>query len=358
MVDITGAALPALHDGTNVLAVGVWNSGAPTSTDLVLVPNLIMAVDWTDAAYDDSTWSAGSFGIGYETSPPGAQSLLVTTVPAQTASVFTRTTFNVANLAAVQQLLLGADYDDGFVAWINGVEVYGSPEMGPSTAWNAAVESHESSNGALPSYGGLIDISALGIPALHAGDNVLAIGIWNVTPASSTDLVLVPRLSLGEAETCDGLDNDCDGAVDEGYPDLDNDGTKDCVDADDDADGVSDATDCAPRNAASSAGPPADVANFGWGMHPQVLRWTEQGAGVTYDVITGTLTALRTDGGAAAASCLGDDRTAGIFDDTRPAPAAGEGYYYLVRAQKGSCGSGTYGFASSGAERVPTSACP
>jgi Ca2+-binding RTX toxin-like protein len=35
-------------------------------------------------------------------------------------------------------------------------------------------------------------------------------------------------------EVCDGVDNDLDGTVDEGFPDLDADGVADCVDSDDD----------------------------------------------------------------------------------------------------------------------------
>jgi hypothetical protein len=42
------------------------------------------------------------------------------------------------------------------------------------------------------------------------------------------------------AEKCDGVDNDCDAAVDEGYADNDLDGLADCVDPDDDNDGVPD----------------------------------------------------------------------------------------------------------------------
>ena len=38
-------------------------------------------------------------------------------------------------------------------------------------------------------------------------------------------------------EICDGIDNDCDGETDEGFPDTDEDGAKDCYDTDLDGDG-------------------------------------------------------------------------------------------------------------------------
>ncbi len=44
-------------------------------------------------------------------------------------------------------------------------------------------------------------------------------------------------------EVCDGVDNDSDGSVDEGFTDTDGDTQADCVDADDDSDGVPDASD-------------------------------------------------------------------------------------------------------------------
>jgi hypothetical protein len=46
--------------------------------------------------------------------------------------------------------------------------------------------------------------------------------------------------------TCDGLDNDCDGATDEGHPDGDGDDIADCADTDRDGDGQDDATDNCP----------------------------------------------------------------------------------------------------------------
>jgi hypothetical protein len=49
------------------------------------------------------------------------------------------------------------------------------------------------------------------------------------------------------AEICaNHQDDDCDGAVDEGFPDHDGDGALDCVDGDDDDDHVADGIDCAP----------------------------------------------------------------------------------------------------------------
>ena len=48
----------------------------------------------------------------------------------------------------------------------------------------------------------------------------------------------------------------------------------------------------------------------------------------------------------------------GLFwDDTRPDPAADEAFYYLVRGERG-CGVGSYGYATSEAEREPAADCP
>jgi len=57
-------------------------------------------------------------------------------------------------------------------------------------------------------------------------------------------------------ENCDGLDNDCDGAVDEGHPDADGDGSADCVDPDDDNDERPDEADNCQKN------PNADQADL------------------------------------------------------------------------------------------------
>ena len=57
------------------------------------------------------------------------------------------------------------------------------------------------------------------------------------------------EVKAGQTETCNGIDDDCDGVTDPGFPDTDGDKQADCVDPDIDNDGTANAADCAPANA-------------------------------------------------------------------------------------------------------------
>jgi hypothetical protein len=137
-----------------------------------------------------------SYLANHEGAPPGATGLLATTIAGSVSSIYTRTTFSVAQASDVFSVFYGQDYDDGTVVWLNGVEVYRSPEMRNwALTWNTVSGPHESSNGTSPDYSPLRDITEAALPLLVDGVNVLAIGVWNNT-ASSEDLVLVPQLIL------------------------------------------------------------------------------------------------------------------------------------------------------------------
>ena len=87
------------------------------------------------------------------------------------------------------------------------------------------------------------------------------------------------------------------------------------------------------------------------------VSWAAQGAGFRYDVLSGDLAALQTSGGVALGVCLGNDQAGAQWTDPRPDPGAGQGLYYLVRAQN-ACGAASYGTATSGTPRTPTVDCP
>jgi hypothetical protein len=86
--------------------------------------------------------------------------------------------------------------------------------------WMTPAAQNESSNGSAPDYGPLNDVTAAGRPELVSGSNLLAVGVWNVSPGSS-DLVLVPWLSAISGDNCPQIPNpdQADGDGD-GFGDL------------------------------------------------------------------------------------------------------------------------------------------
>jgi thrombospondin type 3 repeat protein len=255
--DITTIARPLLHNGVNTIAAGVWNFNSGSS-DLVLALRLAInrnapktmrylanssdpgiGTTWTARTFNDTDWRQGAYGAGYETSTGGANGLIETEVAPGVHSLYTRAPFNVAFPGGVTRVVLGLDYDDGVVAWINGVEVYRSPEMPPGgPTWNANANLHESSNGTSPNFAPLKDITQAAKPALLSGQNVLAIGAWNNGAPFSGDLVLVPRLSINGA----AVDN-CPDVSNASQLDTDGDRMGDACDVDDDNDGLYDVVD-------------------------------------------------------------------------------------------------------------------
>jgi hypothetical protein len=141
------------------------------------------------------------YGVGYN-----AGSLVATAVSTGQYSIYTCAEFDIADLSTVTDLAIGADYDDGWAAWINGTLVYRSGNMCGDLDWdNVPTRGHESSNGLPANYDPITDISAVGLGALQQGANVLSVAVWNIGPGSS-DLVVVPQLIANWTGSPPGLD--------------------------------------------------------------------------------------------------------------------------------------------------------
>ncbi|GMV42515.1 MAG: hypothetical protein AMXMBFR64_42310 [Myxococcales bacterium] len=84
-----------------------------------------------------------------------------------------------------------------------------------------------------------LDLDGKGDPCDPDADGDLAANEGDCAPLDS-------KIFPGAPEACNGVDDDCDAAVDEGFPDLDGDGVADCVDADKDGDEVPDIDDNCP----------------------------------------------------------------------------------------------------------------
>jgi hypothetical protein len=103
-------------------------------------------------------------------------------------TVYLRREFSVASAAGAGRLVLEIDYDDGFVAYLNGEEVARSASMGePGTEVTASTEaaSHEA---------GVPELFALDTAPLRDGVNVLAVEVHNAR-IGSADLSFIPELT-------------------------------------------------------------------------------------------------------------------------------------------------------------------
>ncbi len=125
---------------------------------------------------------------------------------------------------------------------------------------------------------------------------------------------------------------------------------------DQDADGIGDACDCAPTDGGAFVSP-FEVQGLAFRSDHETVEWlpsTASGGGTLYEVLRGELDQLPVGAGPAE-TCLVSNAGATSLQDTA-VPVAGTARYYLVRGAN-VCGTGTYGFASTPAERI-SSGCP
>jgi len=146
--------------------------------------------DWNLLDFDDSGWLTGQTGIGYGDEDDR-------TIIGQVISLYARKKFQIENMDEVINLFLQMDFDDAFVAYLNGVEIarenIGEPGIPPAFDDLAVSEDFEAVlyQGGFPYEYPIDQFQSL----LIEGENVLAIQIHNLA-FDSSDLTFIPFLTL------------------------------------------------------------------------------------------------------------------------------------------------------------------
>ena len=155
-----------------------------------LIPSGEIANNWKNVPFTASGWSSGQMGIGYGDGDD------VTNLPAPTTTAYARIEFNVSDTSKIASALLDLDFDDGFVAYINGIEVARFGLSGTPPAWNDLSADHEAllyQGGALTSFTLSKELLS---QVLRNGNNVLAFEVHNSSTTSS-DMSLLSFLTFG-----------------------------------------------------------------------------------------------------------------------------------------------------------------
>ena len=147
-----------------------------------IVPANTVNENWNNINFDDSGWMEGNGGFGYGDNDDG-------TILDQINSVYFRKVFEINDISKLKKGLIHADYDDGFVAYVNGFEIGRSSNLsdyGSYVPFDANTSFDQEASLYLGYYPDELILDSLDIMnVLLEGQNVLAIQVHNVSDNSS-----------------------------------------------------------------------------------------------------------------------------------------------------------------------------
>ncbi|MCF8357297.1 MAG: CotH kinase family protein [Prolixibacteraceae bacterium] len=151
-----------------------------------------LTTTWRNTGFDDSSWSSGLSGFGYGDSDDA-------TILNGVETLCIRKEFRISDVNDVTDLLLHVDYDDAFVAFING-HLVASAGITPLNGDYTSVTVNSDHEASMYS-GGNPEQFVVENPAslLQNGINILAIQGHNVSSTSS-DFTLIPFLTIGSTD--------------------------------------------------------------------------------------------------------------------------------------------------------------
>lgn len=161
-----------------------------------LVPSSPINSSWVNIGFNTSGWSSGAGGFGYGDGDD------VTVLPNGTISCFQRIEFSLLDTSDIEAIAFNIDYDDSFIAYLNGVEI--ARDLLTSTgqaAWNELSSGLHEAQMYQGNYPNQYTINKSFIEAnMVNGLNCLAVQVHNESGTSS-DLSSRPYLHLGIKST-------------------------------------------------------------------------------------------------------------------------------------------------------------
>ncbi|MFT4525334.1 MAG: hypothetical protein ACI85F_001487 [Bacteroidia bacterium] len=190
MINMRLILFVSLFNLTSLVAlsqVPTWQ--APVLSDdtwRYLEPTLQPILTWNEVGFNDASWPTGQGGFGYADGDDN------TIVGAQ-VSIYLRIEFNVSDPAAISDAFFYMDYDDGYVAYLNGTEIGRSATMNNTGTDPIYTTATDGEHEAQMYQGGSPEENIVSETLFQTGTNCLAIQVHNWSAASS-DLSAIPFL--------------------------------------------------------------------------------------------------------------------------------------------------------------------
>ena len=155
-------------------------------------------LDWNQPGFSANNWGVGPSGFGYGDDDDNTE-------VSNTISIYLVKPFLIADFEQIKKIAFHIDYDDGFVAYLNGQEIARDNIVGNPPAFNQGTitwKEAEIINGGSPSLFWVDSTESW----VNEGQNTLAIQVHNFN-SNSSDLSCIPFFTIGRDTSFDNILN-------------------------------------------------------------------------------------------------------------------------------------------------------
>ncbi len=180
-------------DKDTAVSLGYWNSVISRGDEWkYLVGLLEPPAGWKEIGFPDSSWERGPTGIGYGDNDDA-------TVIDSVITVYFRKSFVLGDVQSVIRAILDIDFDDGFVAYLNGVEFARENISGYPPTFEQEAELRSEPRIHYGEKPARYELSEQLLGLLQTGENVLSVQVHNKSIESS-DFTFIPFFTIGYSE--------------------------------------------------------------------------------------------------------------------------------------------------------------